>query len=111
MALEFEIHTLAWHFSDFLYVPLTLPFTSIKISYFVFPVDFDPDNFWNWTHFKDYIQFIGLFVLVFGSVTYALMNVKIYLETLGFVSVFTEAMLGAPQFYRNYKNKSTEGMR
>jgi len=25
--------------------------------------------------------------------------------------VFTEAMLGAPQFYRNYKNKSTAGMR
>lgn len=29
----------------------------------------------------------------------------------GFLSVFTEAMLAAPQFYRNYVNKSTEGMR
>jgi len=28
----------------------------------------------------------------------------------GFASVFTEAMLAAPQFYRNYVNKSTDGM-
>ena len=50
--------------------------------------------------------------IVFGALlTYSLLEVKVYLETLGFVSVFTEAMLGAPQFYRNYKNQSTEGMR
>jgi len=72
--------------------------------------DFSAANFWNWTHFKDYIQFIILFVL-FGSIfTFALSNFPIYLETLGFVSVFTEALLGAPQFYRNNKNRSTAGM-
>jgi len=32
-------------------------------------------------------------------------------ETIGFFSVFTEAMLGAPQFYRNHQKKSTMGMR
>jgi len=33
------------------------------------------------------------------------------LQFLGFLSVFTEAMLAAPQFYRNFINKSTKGMR
>ncbi len=37
--------------------------------------------------------------------------VSILLAFEGFASVFTEAMLAAPQFYRNYMNKSTEGMR
>ncbi|XP_041759184.1 solute carrier family 66 member 2-like isoform X3 [Coregonus clupeaformis] len=35
---------------------------------------------------------------------------KLFLETLGFLAVFTEAMLGTPQLYCNYQNKSTEGM-
>lgn len=32
------------------------------------------------------------------------------METMGFLAVFVEAMLGAPQFARNIKNKSTFGM-
>lgn len=32
------------------------------------------------------------------------------MESIGFLAVFTEAMLGLPQFLRNYKNKSTYGM-
>ncbi|XP_065065193.1 solute carrier family 66 member 2-like [Rhopilema esculentum] len=67
-------------------------------------------NFWNWTNFRDYLQFLFLFILFGASLTYLLLDVKVFLETLGFVSVFTEAMLGAPQFYRNFQNKSTEGM-
>lgn len=34
-----------------------------------------------------------------------------FVEAVGFAAVFTEAMLGTPQFYRNYCNKSTYGMR
>ena len=33
-----------------------------------------------------------------------------YVETLGFLAVFIEAMIGAPQFLKNYQNKSTLGM-
>lgn len=32
------------------------------------------------------------------------------MEIVGFMAVFIEAMLGSPQFTRNFKNKSTEGM-
>ncbi|XP_051526312.1 solute carrier family 66 member 2-like isoform X5 [Myxocyprinus asiaticus] len=35
---------------------------------------------------------------------------RLFVESLGFLAVFTEAMLGTPQLYCNYQNKSTEGM-
>ncbi|XP_066924803.1 solute carrier family 66 member 2-like [Clytia hemisphaerica] len=72
--------------------------------------DFDMNHFWNWTHFNDYLKSIILFSLFGCIITFCFANYPVYLETLGFVSVFTEAMLGAPQFYRNFKNKSTTGM-
>uniref|UniRef100_A0A8C7W5B4 Solute carrier family 66 member 2 n=1 Tax=Oncorhynchus mykiss TaxID=8022 RepID=A0A8C7W5B4_ONCMY len=43
--------------------------------------DFEWSHFWSWSRF-----------------------------TLGFLAVFAEAMLGTPQLYCNYQNKSTEGM-
>ena len=81
----------------------------IIIIYFF--IDFEMKHFWNWTHFADYMKCVVLFVLFGSIVTFCFANYPVYLESLGFVSVFTEAMLGAPQFYRNYKNKSTTGMR
>ena len=52
-----------------------------------------------------------MFIAVFGYLTYLLLDFPVFVESMGFLAVFTEAMLGAPQFYRNYKNKSTLGMR
>lgn len=34
----------------------------------------------------------------------------IYIELIGFLAVFFEALLGMPQFLRNHRMKSTEGM-
>jgi uncharacterized protein with PQ loop repeat len=34
-----------------------------------------------------------------------------FVELVGFFAVFTEALLGVPQVLRNYRNRSTEGMR
>ncbi len=34
----------------------------------------------------------------------------VYNETIGFLAVFCEALLGMPQFIRNCRLKSTEGM-
>jgi hypothetical protein len=42
---------------------------------------------------------------------YLLIKFDPFVEAVGFMAVFTEAMLGTPQFYRNYANKSTYGMR
>ncbi|XP_025115595.1 PQ-loop repeat-containing protein 1-like isoform X2 [Pomacea canaliculata] len=72
--------------------------------------DFDPEHFWKWTDFLSYVEFSLTFTLLVGIVTLLLINVPVYVELLGFAAVFTEAMLGAPQFYRNFQNKSTVGM-
>jgi uncharacterized protein with PQ loop repeat len=34
----------------------------------------------------------------------------VYVETIGFMAVLFEALLGIPQFLRNFRMKSTEGM-
>ena len=74
-------------------------------------IDCDLHHFWNWTHFSEYVQCITLFVLLGSLLTFCFINYPVYLETMGFVSVFTEAMLGAPQFYKNHQNRCTQGMR
>ena len=43
--------------------------------------------------------------------TYLFLDYYVYIEIVGFLAVFTEAMLGVPQFYQNYHNHSTSGMR
>ncbi|XP_072323091.1 solute carrier family 66 member 2 isoform X2 [Scyliorhinus torazame] len=72
--------------------------------------DFDLQYFWLWSRFVDYIQCVLAFTIVAAYVTYLLIDSSLFVETLGFFAVFTEAMLGTPQLYRNYENKSTEGM-
>lgn len=75
------------------------------------PLDFDWNHFWSWSHFVDYLQCVLAFTLVAAYITYVLLDSVLFVETLGFLAVFTEAMLGTPQLYCNYQNKSTEGMR
>jgi solute carrier family 66, member 2 len=45
-----------------------------------------------------------------AAMTYLMLPIEWFMEIVGFLAVFTEAMLGAPQFVRNFKNKSTIGM-
>ncbi|KAM9386656.1 solute carrier family 66 member 2 isoform 2-T2 [Phaethornis superciliosus] len=73
-------------------------------------LDFDLNYFWHWSKFTDYVQCVLLFTGVTGYITYLWLDSSLFVETLGFLAVFTEAMLGVPQLYRNYRNKSTEGM-
>ena len=73
--------------------------------------DFDLAHFWKWTDFESYLQCLGVISLGTGILTYLLLESSIFIETLGFMALFFEAMLGAPQFYRNHINKSTQGMR
>lgn len=74
-------------------------------------LDFDWSHFWSWSHFLDYVQCVLAFTLVAAYVTYLLLDSAVFVETLGFLAVFIEAMLGTPQLHCNYQNKSTEGMR
>ncbi|CAL7951200.1 unnamed protein product [Xylocopa violacea] len=81
----------------------------IKVKERVFS-DFDANFFWKWTDFQSYIDFILLFATLVGILTYLLVDVQIFVETVGLLAVLTEAMLGVPQFLRNFCNKSTNGM-
>ncbi|XP_077052666.1 solute carrier family 66 member 2 isoform X3 [Siphateles boraxobius] len=72
--------------------------------------DFDWSHFWFWSHFVDYLQCVLAFTVLAAYVTYLLLDSVLFVESLGFLAVFTEAMLGTPQLYCNYQNKSTEGM-
>jgi len=42
--------------------------------------------------------------------TWILIHNVVYIETIGFLAVFVEACLGMPQFLRNFRLRSTEGM-
>jgi len=68
------------------------------------------DEFWKWTDYADYLLYIALFTVFFGVLTYLMLNVAIYVETLGFASVFIEAMQAIPQWRRNRRLQSTQGM-
>uniref|UniRef100_A0A4Y0BKK2 Solute carrier family 66 member 2 n=1 Tax=Anopheles funestus TaxID=62324 RepID=A0A4Y0BKK2_ANOFN len=73
-------------------------------------LDFDSRYFWQWTDFQSYLDFMLVVWAVGAVITYVMLSVTWFMETIGFLAVFTEAMLGLPQFVRNYKNKSTHGM-
>merc|ERR1719348_1280852 len=72
--------------------------------------DFDPDYFWRWTDFLSYLEFVMCIALPGSILMYFLLDYSLFVDSVGFLAVFTEAMLGVPQFYRNFKNKSTYGM-
>ncbi|CAF3708779.1 unnamed protein product [Rotaria sp. Silwood1] len=72
--------------------------------------DFEMNYFWKWTTFTSYLQFLFVFIFVLSTTTWLLLDNILYIETIGFLAVFFEALLGTPQFMRNFRLKSTEGM-
>jgi uncharacterized protein with PQ loop repeat len=72
--------------------------------------DFEMEYFWRWTTFTSYIQFLFVFTFLLSTTTWLFLENTIYIETIGFLAVFFEALLGTPQFLRNFRLKSTEGM-
>jgi len=74
-------------------------------------LDFDCQFFWKWTDFQSYLDFMLLFAVAGSAMTFLLLESILYVEIIGFLAVFIEAMLGMPQLLQNHKNKSTQGMR
>ena len=74
-------------------------------------LDLDTKFFWKWTDFQSYVDFMLLFGFIGAVIMYLLIDVQIFVESVGLLALLTEAMLGLPQFIRNLRNKSTEGMR
>ena len=74
-------------------------------------LDFQRGHFWDWTHFSDYLLCVLIFMAVGGYITYLFLSFPMFVESVGFLAVFSEAILGVPQFYRNHINQSIVGMR
>ncbi|KAK6619052.1 hypothetical protein RUM44_003434 [Polyplax serrata] len=72
--------------------------------------DFDTRYFWAWTDFQSYLDCLLLFSVISSFVMYIFIESPAFVELVGFMAVFTEAMLGMPQLFQNYMNKSTKGM-
>ncbi|XP_039695062.1 solute carrier family 66 member 2 isoform X2 [Pteropus medius] len=72
--------------------------------------DFDPRHFWHWSSFADYVQCVLAFTGAAGYITYLSIDSAVFVETLGFLAVLLEAMMGVPQLCRNHRHRSTEGM-
>ncbi|CAH2239916.1 solute carrier family 66 member 2 isoform X2 [Pararge aegeria] len=72
--------------------------------------DMDRKYFWAWTDFQSYLDCMLVFSVFGAAITYLLIEFAPFVELIGFLAVFTEAMLGAPQIAKNLANKSTEGM-
>ncbi|XP_076270307.1 solute carrier family 66 member 2 isoform X1 [Rhynchophorus ferrugineus] len=72
--------------------------------------DFGAKNFWNWSDFHSYLDCMLIFTIVASILMYIFIEYIIFVELVGFMAVFTEALLGVPQLIKNYRSKSTEGM-
>lgn len=67
--------------------------------------------FWKWSTFSSYLVFTAAFAVASMLITSALRRCWLFVYALGLTALFTEAILGVPQFVRNYQNQSTKGMR
>ncbi|XP_052362510.1 solute carrier family 66 member 2-like [Oncorhynchus keta] len=73
--------------------------------------DLEPRFFWSWDGFEDYLIFLLAFTLPCAFATLLLLDSSLFVESLGFLAVLTEAMLGLPQLLQNQRKHSTTGMR
>lgn len=72
--------------------------------------DFKIKYFWRWTSFASYLQFLFFLSAILSLITWIFIHQPIFVEGLGLAAVLCEALLGIPQFLRNFRLKSTEGM-
>ncbi|XP_075247487.1 solute carrier family 66 member 2-like [Convolutriloba macropyga] len=73
-------------------------------------IDLDFDHFWNWTYFSDYLYFLSIFFVFIAFITNLFLQSELFIDTLGFVALCTEALLLLPQLLRNFERKSTDGL-
>lgn len=78
---------------------------------FFHQLDLDLKYFWEWTDFISYLECMAIFAFFTGLLMFFFINEPLVVETYGLVALVTESLLASPQFYRNFKSKSTEGMR
>lgn len=69
-----------------------------------------PKYFWRWTDLFSYLEFLCLITGLIGVAMYFLIDCKPFVESVGYLALVMESMLGLPQVIKNYRKKSVEGM-
>lgn len=59
-------------------------------------LDFDRRYFWAWTDFQSYLDFMLAVFFVGAIITFFMLPYHWFMETIGFLATFIEAMLGKP---------------
>eukprot|EP00696_Hemimastix_kukwesjijk_P010238 gnl/Hemi2/22871_TR7657_c0_g1_i1.p1 gnl/Hemi2/22871_TR7657_c0_g1~~gnl/Hemi2/22871_TR7657_c0_g1_i1.p1 ORF type:complete len:233 (-),score=69.16 gnl/Hemi2/22871_TR7657_c0_g1_i1:97-795(-) len=67
-------------------------------------------GFWNWDTFMNYVYFLVVFSCGTALLTYAFLNLQIFVEFLGFVALSIESALGMPQMVNNFRSRSASGI-
>jgi hypothetical protein len=89
-------------------------FTSFALFYilsFFVSTAWSFSSFWNWEDLSDYLLFLAGFTLFIGLLSLLFISQQWFVELLGSLALGTEALLGIPQAYNNWKNHSTVGLR
>jgi hypothetical protein len=68
-------------------------------------------HFWAWHDLGSYIIVLLMFSCTASLVTALFVGWPLYVDTIGLISLLVEANLGTAQLIRNYRRKSTLGMR
>lgn len=67
-------------------------------------------NFWAWSDLLSYIEFLFIYSITVGTITYIMIDNILYVEILGYFALLIEAMLAMPQMIKNFKKKSVVGL-
>lgn len=82
----------------------------MALTWFLY-LDFDLNFFWQWTDFQSYVECMLMVTAVGSACLYLFSPSYWFIEGLGLCAVLSESLLGVPQLTRNFKQRSTEGMR
>lgn len=77
--------------------------------YVPFNIDSLVDNFWEWSDFTAYLWVLGLLVTTAFLLTAIFIDVPLYVELLGLLSLSIEAFVPYPQLRTIMKTKSSQG--
>jgi hypothetical protein len=83
---------------------------------FLFPIlilllDFNVNEFWNWTNINSYIQITVLFILGLMLIALLFSWVPGVISILGIIALLIDTSLSVPQFIQNWMNQTTYGMK
>ena len=72
---------------------------------------FNPNMFWEWPYMIDYIFFLFILsILILISFSVFGFRNDIFIESLGYICMCFESLVGMPQIIQNFKSKSTKNL-